>query len=311
MLPLALPLKSLPPRSAAFRSKLPAGGTGAGIESWYACNEGSRSLIKSGWFFDTTEAVLGCNWKLSRVIEAGSDLHWLSTLRPEFGLCNATIVRVSGSQTREPNFWRKVHRMKRNVRLAIVSMLITAPSWLLAQERGGDYNHASVGIFADDLNFSPTTPNINFVGFGARTAFNVGRHTQIEGEMSYDFQRSFTTSCNGNCLPGVTFVTTRVRPLTGLFGPKFETPGRVKFFVTGKVGFVRFTESSAAVTLGNFGNAVAGVGGPGTHLAMYPGAGVEGFWGPFGLRLEAGDEIYLNNGTFHDLRVTFGPQFRF
>ena len=201
--------------------------------------------------------------------------------------------------------------MKPNIRLTIVSILITVPSLLMAQEGGGDYNHATVGIFAENLNFSPTTPNINFVGFGARAAFNMSHHAQIEAEMSYDFQRSFTTSCNGNCVSGVTFVTTRLRPLTGLLGPKFETPGRVKFFVTGKVGFVKFTESSAAVTLGNFGNAVSGVGGPGTHLAMYPGAGFEGFWGPFGLRLEAGDEIYLNNGTFHNLRVTFGPQFRF
>jgi hypothetical protein len=190
--------------------------------------------------------------------------------------------------------------MKRSIRLAIVSILVAVPSWLLAQERGGDYNHASVGIFADYLSFSPTTPNINFVGFGARTAFNVGHHTQIEAEMAYDFQRSFTTNCSGNCVPGVTFVTTRIRPLTGLFGPKFETPGKIKFF-----------ESSAPVTLGNFSNAVSGVGGPGTHLALYPGAGFEGFWGAFGLRLEAGDEIYLNNGTFHNLRVTFGPQFRF
>ena len=105
--------------------------------------------------------------------------------------------------------------MKRNIRLAIVSMLITAPSWLLAQERGGDYNHASVGIFADYLNFSPTTPNINFVGFGARSAFNVSHHAQIEGEMSYDFQRSFTTSCNGNCVPGVNLC---YQPFTSLDG---------------------------------------------------------------------------------------------
>ena len=175
--------------------------------------------------------------------------------------------------------------MKRSIRLAIVTILVAVPSWLLAQERGGDYNHASVGIFADYLSFSPTTPNINFVGFGARTAFNVGHYTQLEAEMAYDFQRSFTTSCNGNCVPGVTFVTTNIRPLTGLFGPKFETPGKIKFFATGKVGFVRFSESSSAVTLGNFGNAVPGVGGPGTHLAVYPGAGLEGFWGPFGLRL--------------------------
>jgi len=138
--------------------------------------------------------------------------------------------------------------MKRSIRLAIVSILVAVPSWLLAQERGGDYDHASVGIFADYLSFSPTTPHINFVGFGARTAFNVGHHTQLEAEMAYDFQRSFTTNCSGNCVPGVTFVTTRIRPLTGLFGPKFETPGKIKFFATGKVGFVRFSESSAPVT---------------------------------------------------------------
>ena len=191
--------------------------------------------------------------------------------------------------------------------LAVLSLVIAAPSWLTAQ----DYDHASVGIFADYLNFSPTNPNINFVGFGARAGFHVAPHVQIEGEMNYDFQRTFTTNCVGNCVPGVTFVTTKFRPLTGLFGPKFETPGPFKFFVTGKVGFINFTTSTSAVTPGTVGNAISGVGGGGTHFALYPGAGVEGFWGPFGLRLDVGDEVYLNNGTFNNLRVTFGPQFRF
>ena len=166
-----------------------------------------------------------------------------------------------------------------------------------------------MGIFADYLRFSPTNPNINFIGFGARTGFHTSRRVQIEGEMHYDFERNFTTTFNN----GVTteFVRTKVRPLTGLFGPKFETGGKLKIFATGKVGFISFTTSHAPVTFGNFGNAVAGVGGSGTHLAAYPGAGVEGFWGPIGLRLEAGDEIYWNNGTFNNLRVTFGPQLRF
>ncbi len=201
--------------------------------------------------------------------------------------------------------------MKRSLGLAILSMIIAAPSWLLAQESRGDYDHGQVGIFADYFRFSPTSNAVNFVGFGARTGFNVSHHTQIEAEMNYDFQRSFTNNCTGNCVPGVTFVTTKVRPLTGLFGPKFETSGPFKFFVTGKVGFIRFSESSSAVTFGNFGNAVSGVGNPGTHFAAYPGAGFEGFWGPFGLRLEAGDEVYLNNGTFNNLKVSFGPQIRF
>jgi hypothetical protein len=48
-----------------------------------------------------------------------------------------------------------------------------------------------------------------------------------------------------------------------------------------------------------------------TKVALYPGGGIEGFWGPFGLRLEGGDEIYFDNGTRNNLKVTFGPAFRF
>jgi hypothetical protein len=200
--------------------------------------------------------------------------------------------------------------MKRGIWLVIVSILVASPSWLRAQEGGGQFNHGTFGIYSDYFRFSPTSANTtNFVGFGARAAFKTSHHVQLEGEMNYDFERNFTTTCS-NCV-GTTFVTTKVRPLTGLFGPKFETPGKFKFFVTGKVGFINFTTTTAAVTPGTVVNAVSGVGGPGTHFAMYPGAGFEGFWGPFGLRLEAGDEVYLNNGTYNNLRVSFGPQIRF
>ena len=200
--------------------------------------------------------------------------------------------------------------MKRILGLAILSVLVAAPSWLMAQENA-TYDHGSVGIFADYFRFAPTSASraTNFIGFGGRAAFDASHHVQIEGEMNYDFERNFTTVCD-NCISS-SFTTTRLRPLTGLFGPKFETPGPFKFFVTGKVGFINFTQTGAAVTPGTVGNAVSGVGGPGTHFAMYPGAGVEGFWGPFGLRLEAGDEVYLANGTHNNLRVTFGPQMRF
>ena len=200
--------------------------------------------------------------------------------------------------------------MKRILGLAILGIMVAAPTWLIAQEGRGNYDHAQVGIFADYFRFAPNSSKaVNFVGFGARTAFNVSRSVQLEAEMNYDFQRNFTTTTSNGV--STSFVTTRVRPLTGLFGPKFQTPGPFKFFVTGKVGFINFTKTSAAVTPGTVGNAIAGVGGGGTHLALYPGAGFEGFWGPFGLRLEAGDEVFLNNGTFNNLRVTFGPQLRF
>ena len=200
--------------------------------------------------------------------------------------------------------------MKRAIWFATLVALLAAPSLMAAQE-GEQYNHASVGIFADYFRFAPSSSasTINFVGFGARAGFNAGRHTLIEGEMNYDFERNFTNITNNG---GTTsFTTTRLRPLTGLFGPKFQTPGPFKFFVTGKVGFINFTSTRAAVTPGTVGNAISGVGGPGTHFAVYPGAGLEGFWGPFGLRAEIGDEVYFSNGTFNNLRVTFGPQLRF
>jgi hypothetical protein len=109
-------------------------------------------------------------------------------------------------------------------------------------------------------------------------------------------------------------VTTGVRPLTGLFGPKFQagTSGPFRVFLTGKVGFINFSETNSSVVSGTtFTNSVNGVGGPGTHVALYPGGGIEGFIGPIGLRLEAGDEIYVANGAHNNLRVTFGPQIRF
>lgn len=200
--------------------------------------------------------------------------------------------------------------MKRILGLAVLSTLLALPSWLMAQEGGGDYNHGAVGIFADYFRFSPTSNSTtNFVGFGARAGFNASAHVQLEGEMNYDFERNITTVCD-NCA-STSFTTTRLRPLTALFGPKFQTPGPFKFFVTGKVGFINFTTTSAAVTPGTVSNSISSVGGGGTHFAMYPGAGLEGFWGPFGLRLEAGDELYLSNGTHNNLRVSFGPQLRF
>jgi hypothetical protein len=173
-------------------------------------------------------------------------------------------------------------------------------------------NHVEVGIFADLFRFSPTNPNIDYVGVGGRAGFNVHPNIALEAEMNYDFQRNFTTTTNNGIT--TTFVTTGIRPLTGLFGPKFQfgTSGPVRVFATGKVGFIDFSTNTSGVTTGStFTGAVDGVGNAATHLAIYPGGGIEFFAGPFGLRAEAGDEIYVNNGTYNNLRVTAGPVLRF
>lgn len=173
-------------------------------------------------------------------------------------------------------------------------------------------NHIELGAYADLFRFSPASPTENFVGVGGRFGFNVHPNVAIEAEMNYDFERNFTTTYNNGI--STTFVRTGVRPLTGLFGPKFQfgTSGPVRVFATGKVGFIDFsTDTSGVVSGSTFTGAVNGVGGAGTHLALYPGGGIEAFAGPLGLRVEAGDEIYLNNGTYNNLRVTAGPVLRF
>ena len=77
-----------------------------------------------------------------------------------------------------------------------------------------------IGAFADYFRLAAPNPAINFVGAGGRLAFNVHPNIQLEAEMSYDFARNFTSTFSN----GVTtqFVTTNLRPLTGLFGPKFQ-----------------------------------------------------------------------------------------
>jgi hypothetical protein len=173
-----------------------------------------------------------------------------------------------------------------------------------------------LGVYADYFRFAPANNATNFVGAGARAAFSVHPNLALEGEMSYDFARNYTSTftTGSGTTTTTTFVTSRVRPLTGLFGPKlqFGASGPFRVFATGKLGFVDFTTSSPNnVTGGQFAGAVSGIGGAGTHVALYPGGGFEGFIGPVGIRAEAGDEIYLNNGAWNNLRVTVGPTIRF
>lgn len=193
--------------------------------------------------------------------------------------------------------------MKRFTLLAAMAFVFTVP-WLSAQ----DLNHVEFGGFVDYMNLSGASPHINFVGLGGRVAVNVQPNVQLEAEMAYDFKRNFTNVFSDGVTS--TFVTSRTRPLTALFGPKFQTSGPARFFVTTKVGFVNFSTSTGSIPAG-FTGAVNGITEGNTKFAFYPGAGVEGFWGPVGLRLEAGDNIYFDNGARNNFRVTFGPQFRF
>jgi hypothetical protein len=205
----------------------------------------------------------------------------------------------------------------RTLQLVGMATILALPLSLSSQvrrsgESSGTYNHGEFTAFGDYFRFAPSGHSAtNFVGIGGRAGFNVHPNLAMEGEMAYDFERNFTTvSSSGGT---TTTVVTGVRPLTGLFGPKFQfgTSGPFRAFVTGKAGFLEFSTSNKSPSTGTFGSAFNQFGGSSTHFAAYPGAGFEAFAGPLGIRAEVGDEIYLNNGAHNNLRLAVGPTLRF
>jgi hypothetical protein len=197
--------------------------------------------------------------------------------------------------------------MKRYLGMIVTALFFAAPMIAAAQESGRT-DHAEVGIFAEYFRFSDPGPTSNYIGLGGRAAFNVHPSVQLEAEMGYDFERNYTSTFSN----GVTTATvsSRLRTLHGLFGPKFQTgSGPFRVFLTGKVGFEHFTVTNQGAPTG-FATAV-GLSSGATYFAVYPGGGIEAFAGPIGVRAEIGDNIFFNSGVHNNMRISFGPQFRF
>ncbi len=196
--------------------------------------------------------------------------------------------------------------MKRFVLSFVVLAFFVGPQWLLSQ---ASENHVEIGAFADYFRLDLTSPDINFVGVGGRVGFNVKSYMQLEAEMAYDFDRNYTSTYNNGISSDL--VSSRSHVLHALFGPKLQTgSGPVRFFATAKAGLISFSTSNQNAPDG-FQNSLGAVGNGNAKFAVYPAVGLEGFAGPIGLRLEAGDDIYFDNGARNNLRVTFGPVFRF
>jgi len=73
---------------------------------------------------------------------------------------------------------------------------------MLIAQSTSSADHIEVGAFADYFNLSRTAPHINFVGVGGRLSVNVQRYVQLEAEMSYDFERNFTSTYSNGVTHG-------------------------------------------------------------------------------------------------------------
>jgi hypothetical protein len=186
---------------------------------------------------------------------------------------------------------------------ALLSLMVLVPS-LFAQEG----NHGEVGVFADYLRLNEAN-NTNYAGVGGRVGFNVAPRVQIEGQLRYDFEQTFTVR-SGSTVNG-TIARSSTTLLHGLLGPKFVGgTEHARVFGTVQGGFIRFGVSNSSITSG-FTGSLGSFGDTNTHGSLYPGVGAEFYVGPVGLRLDVGDVIYWNNGAHHNLNVGFGPQIKF
>jgi hypothetical protein len=194
--------------------------------------------------------------------------------------------------------------MRKLALLFLVSLLLGTSS-LFAQKR------VEAGVFLDYVNVSQTSTS-NF-GLGGRFGYRVHRDLMMEGELAYDyginFDEAYRNLVNGNL---AAIERTSVGVTHGLVGPKLQPAGGgFRPFVTLKGGFMDFRLSPGLLPISNAVSTLLGLRTSNLNAAIYPGAGVEAALGPVGLRFEVGDEIYFNHGAHNNLRLTFGPIFRF
>ncbi|MCU1270145.1 MAG: hypothetical protein JWN74_1439 [Acidobacteriaceae bacterium] len=188
--------------------------------------------------------------------------------------------------------------------LLLISLLLGA-SPLFAQKR------VEAGVFLDYLSVSQT--NTSNFGLGARFGYRVHHDVMLEGEVAYDyginFEEAYRNIANGNI---AALERTSVGVTQGLVGPKLQpSGGGFRPFVTLKGGVMDFRLSPGLLPISNAVSTLLGLRTSSLNAAIYPGAGVEAAIGPVGLRFEAGDEIYFNNGAHNNFRLTFGPIVRF
>lgn len=194
-------------------------------------------------------------------------------------------------------------------RLPVIGALVLCLAALApaAFAQSNDNNHGNFGVYFDytRLEFA----KLNLFGVGGRVGFNLHPAIALEGEMAYDFERSTTQTLTS---AGITNTfRSNLRLIHGLFGPKIQsTRGPVRVFLVLKGGLLNFGVGGP-VTAGAFANQIGTIKDGDTNGVFYPGAGVELNAGNLGIRLEAGDEMFWDNGVNHNFKFMGGPQIRF
>jgi hypothetical protein len=191
-----------------------------------------------------------------------------------------------------------------------VFMLSIVVRCALAQTSAPLYN-TEVGIFAENFRLGRISPALNMPGAGARITLFPQSWFNLEAEASYDFTQTFTSSWSNGFVTDN--LTTHLRVARGLGGVNFSKKFQknMRLFATVKAGTIDFNASTVGIPQG-FTNPLDPATTGGTDFLLYPGGGLQYFFVRWGLRLDAGDDMYFDHGhRYNNIRITFGPTFRF
>ncbi len=200
-------------------------------------------------------------------------------------------------------------------RATILMLTLSTLAFILAAvpaaQAQGEENrdHLELGAFADMVRLH-NADDTSFWGLGGRLGVGVAPHVNFEAQMAYDFERNF--SFTGTNSFGTTFTLSNgLRLLHGTFGPMVWFGSKhARAFVEAKGGFLNFSVSNKNAATG-FTTAVGTITSGDTNGVFFPGGGFELSAGPLGLRVDAGDMMYFDNGANHNLAIQFGPTFHF
>lgn len=188
-----------------------------------------------------------------------------------------------------------------------VALLLFLAGWLVPLAKAQD--QFQVGAYGDY--FRVTQTSTNMAGLGGRVGYKMFPYVMFEGEVSYDFDQGFIEHCTSVSCVGLV-ANSNLKVLHGLAGVKFiGSRHAIRPFITVKGGFINFQLNPKPATFGGFTSSVQNLRSNNVSAVLYPALGVEGHLGPLGLRLEAGDEMYFAGTAHHNVRVAFGPFFRF
>jgi hypothetical protein len=167
------------------------------------------------------------------------------------------------------------------------------------------------GAFVDYFRSGAT--GTNMFGLGGRAGVKLVPHVMIEGEVAYDFNRGFNNNFFNSDNTGSSYITSGVKTLHGLFGPKITLDhGPIHPFVEAKFGFVDYSFNNLPTGNDSVSNPIQNLRNQNINAALFLGGGLEAkVFGPVGVRFDVGDEMYFNSGAQHGLKATFGPIIRF